>query len=271
MAITGENALSLAISGALPPILFAKLTSPILSAGKPLSLWYITGIPGEGVAPASGISGAALTSAVGQIPFGNPSSGKFAYLARFWGQSTLQGVLLLCDRLWENSGLSITSTTPQTVASVQFPARDNNGSTNGEGVLIGVEVSSPTGANAPVFSMSYTNSEGTSGRTANNAITTISSAPIGSFFPMGLQGGDKGVRSIQTFTLSASWTSGAIHLVAYRVLAEVVISSPTAPAKSDIFDVMLQRLYDNTVPFLIFIPTSSASASIVGGVTYTHG
>jgi hypothetical protein len=126
--------------------------------------------------------------------------------------------MVIADRLWHNSGLVMNSTTAQTINSVAWPARDINQSTNGEGVYIGFEITTNAGAGTPTFSMSYTNSAGVSGRTSNNIIAVVASSNAGFMYVMGLQAGDTGVRSIQSFTLSASMTSGVAHLVAFRPL-----------------------------------------------------
>lgn len=247
MAITTMDGV---LAGAEPPNFYYKALSGTLVAGRPFSPFYTAGIPGPAVAPTPGLAGAALTSYGGQIPFTNPPSG-FNYLARFVGSSSAQaGTLLLCDRLWHNSGITITSTAAQTVNSVTFPARDQNGATLGEGVILGVEVSGATGSGTPTITVSYTNSDGVAGRTATNIVATAASSPIGTFYPLGLQAGDKGVRSIQSITLSATWTSGTIHLVAYRVLASLSLSTAGASEAVDALTSGMPVMYDNTVPFL---------------------
>jgi hypothetical protein len=50
---------------------------------------------------------------------------------------------------------------------------------------------------------------------------------VGSFIPIQLAAGDAGVRSIQSWTQSATMTSGVYHLVAYRVLARIGLPSLT--------------------------------------------
>jgi hypothetical protein len=269
MAITTVDGV---IAGFKPPQFIWKEASGALVAGRSYTPFYAGGIPSAAVAPTPGISGAALTSYAGQIPFTNPSAGQNTYLARFVAFPTNQGgSITLADRLWHNSGITITSTAAQTVNSVTFPARDNLGSTNGEGVFLGVEVSTATGAGTPTITVSYTNSDNTSGRTATNIYATNATSAIGTFYPLGLQSGDKGVRSIQSITLSATWTSGTIHLVAYRPL--VTITS-TVAGTCNVVDALtsgLVRMYDNTVPFLILVPATTTSTLITGTLTVTQG
>ena len=269
MAITTVDGL---IAGFKPAQFIQKELSGTLVAGRSYTPFYAVGIPSAAVAPTPGISGAALTSYSGQIPFTNPSSGQNTYLARFSAFPTAQGgTIMLADRLWHNSGITITSTTAQTVNSVTFPARDNNGSTNGEGVFLGVEVSTATGAGTPSITIGYTNSDNTSGRTATNIYVTSATSAIGTFYPIGLESGDKGVRSIQSITLSATWTSGTIHLVAYRPLVSITSIGAGTSNTVDSLTGGLPRMYDNTVPFLIYTPNTTTSTGLIGTMTVTQG
>lgn len=267
MAITTLDG---ALAGMKPPEYYSKAATGALVAGRPFSPLYLAGVPGAAVAPTPGLSGAALTSYAGQIPI--PAASGNTHLSRFSGISSYQGgILLLCDRLWHNSDFTITATTAQTVNSVGFPARDKNGTTDGDGVILGVEVSAATGAGTPTITVSYTNQAGTAGRTGTNSVATVASSAAGTFYPIGLNAGDTGVRSVQTLTLSATWTSGTIHLVAYRVLATLELSAAGLPNAVDALTSGLPRLYDTSVPFLLYIPQTTSSTQLSGSVVYTQG
>lgn len=267
MAITTLDG---ALAGMKPPEYYSKAATGTLVAGRPFSPFYLAGVPGAAVAPTPGLSGAALTSYGGQIPI--PAASGNTHLSRFSGISSSQGgILLLCDRLWHNSGFTNTATTAQTVNSVGFPARDKNGTTYGDGVILGVEVSAATGAGTPTITVSYTNQAGTAGRTGTNSVATVASSAAGTFYPIGLNAGDTGVRSVQTLTLSATWTSGNIHLVAYRVLATLELGAAGQPNAVDPLTSGLPRLYDTSVPFLLYIPQATSSTQLSGSVVYTQG
>lgn len=267
MAITTIDGI---IAGAKPPKPYYKALSGALVAGRPFSPFYTPGIPGRAVAPSPGIAGAALTSYPGQISFPTIASGK-RYLSRFLGQATINGTLLLCDRLWHNSGITITSATAQTINSVAWPARDANAATSGEDVLIGLEVSSVTGAGTPTLTLSYTNSAGTAGKTGVNTVATSASSAVGAFFPIGLAAGDVGVQSIQTYTQSATWTSGTVHLVAYRILAALELNNANTGNAIDALTGGFPELFANTVPFLLFIPSTTTTSNIFAEVSYADG
>lgn len=270
MAITTLDG---ALAGMQAPVGFAKAVTGTMVAGRPWSTWALAGNPGAGSFDTT-LAGVALSSSSslvnGQLRHVNPGSGN-AYLAGLSATATQAGLLLLCDRLWHNGGFTITQATAQTVNSATWPARDIAGSTNGDGVFLGLEISSGAGAAAPTITVGYTNQAGTSSRTATNSFATANSPAAGSFFPIGLQAGDTGVRSVQTLTLSVSWVSGTMNLVAYRVLAALPLAGAFIPNAIDALTGGLPRLYDGTVPFLIFIPNTTTTSYISGVYQETHG
>ena len=266
MAITTLDG---AIAGQRPPDNFLK-NGVATVVGRLYSPFYVAGLPGAAVAPSPGVAGAALTSYSGQLPFTNPGAGN-THLMRFVGDCNVAGSLLLCDRLWHNSGLSATLTTAQTVNSVAWPARDRDGSTNGVGVQVGFEVSTVMGAGTPTFTMNYTNAAGTAGRSITTG-TQAGTMAVGSFIPIPLAAGDTGVRSIQAgWQLSASMTSGAYHLVAYRVLARVPVVAGGISGAVDFLTGGAVRMYNDTVPFLLWSPATTTAPIIHGSFQVTQG
>lgn len=266
MAITTLDGI---IAGAKPPEFFFKALSGTLTAGRPWTPFYVAGIPGPAAAPAPGVNGAALTSYPGQIPFTNPGSGN-SHLARFVAAATQAGVILLCDRLWHNSGLSVTSLTSQAISMPTLPARDGNGGTNGVGVYVGMEIVTTTGAGLNVPTLTYTDSDGNTGATAGLSVPYAATATAGSFFPFNLAAGDKGVRSVTAFQNSVSMTSGTFSLVAYRVIAAIEAGAYQG-GFSDPVTGGFPRMYDNTVPFLLYIPVGSTASSVWGTMSVAQG
>ena len=260
-----------ALAGMQYPREFVKNATGTLVAGRPHSLLYLAGMPGAGVAPTPGIAGAVLTSYAGQIPFTNPVSGN-TYVARLQAQATQPGMLLFCDRLWHNSGITITSTSEQVfTSSEQIPARDANGEGHGEQVVAGVEVSGATGAGTPTLTLKYTNQDGVTGKVGTNLVPTVASSIAGTFYPIGLAAGDRGIQKAESLTLSATWTSGTIHVVLYRILARVELTAANVPNAIDALSGGFPRLYDNTVPFLKFIPSTTTTTYVTGHVIYSQG
>ena len=66
------------------------------------------------------------------------------------------------DVLWVNSGLVVTTTTEQTFTTPTLPARDINGTTNGEGCMIALlfTAASTLAAAGSNLTVRYTNSKG---------------------------------------------------------------------------------------------------------------
>lgn len=282
------STLSGVISGLQPPTYFAKGTpgGSALPVGAIKTSFYATGFPVAATAPtvsttAGMVSGTALTSKTGQIPFNNPASGN-SYLAaaRSSGTITAGNWLILIDRLWESgsSGTALldrTVTTAQAVDSVTWPARDANGSTNGEGVYIAIEITTTMGTGTPGVTMSYTNSGGTSGKTSPQMImtpATASSSPA-SLYVMALAAGDTGVRSIQTITFSATWgTAGVLNLIAFRPIAMIPVSDASKLyGAEDAFTLGMPRLFDNSVLQLCQYVGSTSGTPISGEIGITQG
>jgi hypothetical protein len=259
------------IAGMKPAEDFYKTGSTMEAIGVLHSHFYANGRPGAAVAPSDGMAGAALTSYSGQIPFSNPVSGN-TYIARFQSSANYVCSIVLADRLWHNSGTTLTTLTEQAVNSVTFPARDRNASSNGENIMVAIEVSTITGNAGAITNttLNYTNSLGTLGRTG-----TIPSFPataqVGTFVPFTLQAGDTGVKSVQGLTLGTSYISGAIHLVAYRILTKLDLPVINSGNSVDAITGGFVRLYDNTVPFIVQHPTATTATAIHGQLIYTQG
>ena len=276
MAITTIDG---ALAGMRPPMAFAKAVTATLVAGRPASLWSLAGAPGAGAFNGT-LNGVVLESTsgvvAGMIPRYNPASGN-AYLARLTASATQAGGLWLMDRIWHNGGFTITSTAAQSITSPTWPSRcptsgtDDTPATTGHGVLLAVEVSAATGAGTPTITISYTNQAGTAGRTATNVIATVATSAIGAVYFIGLQAGDTGVRSVQSLTLSATWTSGTINLVAYRPLAYLELPVAATPNSIDAITGCLPRIYDGTVPWLVFQPNTTTATIVSGTYVETQG
>jgi hypothetical protein len=259
------------LAGMLPVRDFGKGATGTLVAGRPFSTWYLKGFPGAGVASTAGVTGEILTSPVqGQIGFDNPALGN-SYLAFLKGQATQPGMLMLVDRIWQNSGVSMTTTTEQTfTSSVQIPARDNNGTNLGEGVFAGIEVITAAGAAAPTITLKYLNTAGQT-KIATNLTPTTTTSPAGTFYMMGLAQGDYGIQKAVSLTLSTSWLSGSISVVLYRIIARLPLTTSNIPNMVDCLSGGFDRIYDNSVLQLIFIPQTTTNTYINGSVGICQG
>ena len=258
--------------GMLPLARFQKTTGTMEAIGVWHSLFYAAGQPPAAVAPTPGLGGAALTSYGGQLRWVDPAGGSESRLAKLAANSSLAGTLLLCDRLWHNSGLTVTTTTAQTCNSVTWPARDLNGATTGEDVLIGIEVSVAT-TNAAAISNMTINYDDTSGNaaTGTTAYNFPATAAVGTFVPFNLASGDTGVGQLNSVTLGTSLVAGTVHMVAYRVLDQVGVMGAGLGGNHDAIATGFPQLWDGTVPFLIWVPTATTSAFVSGSMGITQG
>lgn len=189
--------------------------------------WSV-GTPGvNGVATACDVVGTAGTGgalSTGSNILPDPSTGGW-YLTKFGLNGVAVNTYALLDILWYNTGLTVTTTTAQAITTPAWPARDNNGSTNGEGVQVALYALTALGNAAAVSNttLQYTNSAGTAGRTGtfsgSNGFRAPATPVIGTFMPFQLQAGDTGVQSIQSITLATTYTSGTMMLIAYRPIA----------------------------------------------------
>lgn len=270
------------VAGMRPLVTFAKNVTPTLVAGRPHSLFYLAGDPGAGAMDNTTAGGVVLSSS-STVPNGiirhyDPAGGSEARIARITaGASPQTGTILLCDRLWHgsnlNSGvLSVTSTAAQPLGSVPtWPARDYDGTTDGKGVLIGMEVYSALGAGTPTWTLTYTNSAGTTGKTATNLDAVVASSAVGAFYRFGLAAGDAGVRKPTSFQSSATSTSGNFGLVAYRVLASLPVYQANVANELDGLTGGFQKLHNGVCPFLLFVPNTTTAAQITGTLVETQG
>lgn len=270
MAIASLDGL---IAGMQAPKPIAKASSNNMTVGRANSAWGTAGTPGSGTYDTT-LNGVILSSSsslpAGAIPRTDPVSGN-SYLARFEGQATTGGTLLLVDRLWHNGGYTITSITAQNSTTPTWPARDTSGTTNGDGVLIGLEISVTAGAGTPTLTISYTNQAGVSGRTGTNLFATGTTPVAGSFWIFSLQAGDTGVRSVESLTLSATWSSGTMNLVAFRLVASLELTAANTPNAIDALTAGMPRIYDGSVLQLIMLPSAGGAANIAGSYIEAQG
>lgn len=204
------------------------------TAADTIGYWYCTskdaGFPGAWSPGTPGINGRVTDGTTsgdfGSILIKNPATGS-NYLTELTMGASVNHSHLFFDVLWVNSGIAVTTTTAQSITTPTLPARDVNGTTNGEGCMIAM-LTTTANTNAAVISnstVSYTNSDGTSGRTATLTAIAGSQIPatpvVGTIVWFNLQAGDRGVRSIESITLGTSLGAGAVSLMICRDLANI--------------------------------------------------
>lgn len=272
MAITTLDG---AIAGMQAPQPFMKvgITMAAAAAQRAYTPWYANGNPGASVANAAGVNGDAVTPADGTAVQGrilrtNPVSGN-AYIGRLAVSATVAGTLWLIDRLWHNSGLTVTSTAAQAITPATLPARSGDGTSNGANVMAAIEWSATGGAGTPTVTLTYTDQDGNTG--ATGTFTGVASPPVGTFEIFTLAAGDTGIRAPTSFIQSATRTSGTMHLVLFRVLAQVEVTAANIGNAIDALTGGLPRIYDDSVLQLVWFPTATTATTITGQYIETQG
>ena len=253
-------------------IRFMKTTTASDAAGY----WYCSakdnGFPGAWAPGTPGINGRVTdgTQAAdnGCLPIANPAVGA-NYITAVELASSVNHTHNFFDCLWVNSGIAVATTTAQAITTPTLPARDINGTTNGEGCMIAMLVTTAN-TNAAVISnttVSYTNSDGTAGRTATLSAIVGSQIPatpvIGTMIWFNLQAGDKGVRSIQSITLGTSLAAGAVSLMITRDIVTIGTSIPNVSTPRVISAPGI-RIYNGTC-LLHNALTSATTATFISG------
>ena len=260
------------------------MTIPFMKTGTApdtTGYWYGTfkdaGYPGAWAPGTPGVNGritdGTAAADYGCIPIPNPSVGA-NFLTELQMSASLNHTHCFYDLLWVNSGLSVTTTaTVQTIASPTLPARDVNGTTNGEGCVIGLYFSaaSTLAAVNALSQVTYTNSKGVSGRIATLTGITGSQAPatpvIGTVLWYNLAAGDTGVRSIQGFNIGAtSWLTGTINLFIARDIATIGTTIPNVAAQK-VLGSPGSRLYNGTCMHHAILASAATATFFAGELT----
>jgi len=185
--------------------------------------------------------------------------------------------VILCDALLYYPTIEDGTTDPQVMDNTLALPRY----TDGEGVqMMAVTIASRTGGQS--FTVSYTNSDGTAGRTtpavrqnavaAPGTITTSATATAntsgGPFIP--LQSGDSGVRSVESVTMSGADT-GFFAIVLVKPIAQSVIRGIDAPYEKDmlLMGSEIERVQDDAFLTLLAMPNGSLSGLAVRGAIRT--
>lgn len=177
------------------------------------------------------------------------------------GATSMPAVFMLVDRLGFYPITTTTTTGDQALDNtVVFPTGRH---TNGAGLRAYVVCSSGAattamGAGTPNIRMTYTNQSGTAGQLTPTVLPAgLTAAPKGTIVYSGtgagkygpflpLAAGDSGIRSVQQFNLSATYTSGVLNLVICRPLLTLPMTTIGVAAERDLLNQVpsLPRIYD---------------------------
>lgn len=244
------------------PLSLYKASVANAIAGQYQSLWTAAGFPSAGATPTAGAGAINNSATQGALAIPSLASGESLYLAKVNLGMATAGMLTIYDRLVTTSGLSGTVTTAQAINSV---AMDRYA--DGYGIEAFLEFYGAVGATASIPTVSYTNSDGTAGRTS--VLPSIASANVGRMFPILPQAGDKGIRSIQSVTLSASTTgAGNFGVTFMQRLADIPVILGNTGIIVDAFGLGLPKLadYGNPQPCIAFsVFCTTTSTGVING------
>lgn len=263
MAITSLDGLIAANNQLLS---FGKASATAKAAGSFHSLWTAAGLPTAGAAAGSAAGVACTSATTGAMPFVNPTGGALTYLSKISNTMQTIGTLILYDRLVHTSALSGTVATAQTVNSAALTRQ-----TSGVGVQLFLEWYTATGSTGVNVTASYTNSDGTAGRTTVS--TAIVASPVaGMILPLPLQAGDLGVRSVQSVTLSATTgTAGNFGITLVKRIAEIPVSLANTGVVLDPFALGMPKIDDNACLAFMELVSTTSTGFITGTINLAQG
>lgn len=238
---------------------FTKASFTPEGAGTWHSMWSLAGLPGAGATPATGNGAIPTDATTGGMGFVNAGGTDNNYIGYFSGSSTVQGTLVLYDRLWHNSGIVGNIITTQSFTSTALTRF-----TNGEGVELWGEFYSAMGAVASTLSVVYTDQAGNTGNTATYA-APANAETVGQMVPFTLAVGDYGVRAVASATFSISrTTAGNMGLVLMKRIATIPLNTANRSATFDAISCGIREIPDDAC-LTFMVQCTAASATVIGG------
>lgn len=145
--------------------------------------------------------------------------------------------MILIDRLSHQGGLVGNTSSEQTT---NLPTAALSRYTSGAGVQVALEIYTAIGSTATSVTLKYTNSSGTANRVTQPVeFGATNDNRAGNFYPISLQDGDEGVRSVESVTLAGSTgTAGAFGVVLYRPLALIPGGTVNGPLPGQVRPVL---------------------------------
>lgn len=189
--------------------------------------------PNVGLIPSTAaVPGRTNSGAIGQ----NNAAGA-QRLARFIGKSQNPTTVVIADRLAHQGGLSGTVTTPQTT---NLPTAALTRYATGAGVWAALEIYTAIGVTATTVTASYTNQDGTAGRTTQPVVLgATDNREAQRLIPLSLQAGDSGVRAVASVTvLATTGTAGNFGVTLFRPI--MAFHLPAGFAEQNVYDAVLQ-------------------------------
>lgn len=212
--ITSYNGL---IAAAVQRLFMKRTASVTAVALQPTTVWQAAGMPGAGtLAIGNTANGVVPTDAVAGYPiinaFGGSNKGQ---IARLTFSNTVASIIKLFDRVFAAGAYAFNANT--TLASQPSYSARMPGGTDFTNTMIHIEaVTAFTGT--PSFAVTYTNQDGTTGRTTGT-ISAGAALIVGRGLFLPLQAGDTGVQKIESVVATVA-SAGTFNVSVLRLLGE---------------------------------------------------
>lgn len=262
MAITSLDSLIAKLPG--QQINMLKNNATTKGSGFFQSLWLNTGQPSAGAVPATVNGSNCDSSTLGCPKLTAPTTG-LLYLAKLLATSSSTGGVIIYDRLWANAQLNATS-----ILSQSWTAPTLTRAVTGESVEAWIEVYSALGGTAATATLTYTNSQGVTNRTATATITA--SMVAGQMTNFTLQSGDTGIRTCSSIILNASTgTAGNFGVTLLDRLATIPISSANSGNALDAFAIGMPLVETNAALSFMMLPSGTGTGIMLIDANIVEG
>lgn len=278
MTITTGDELLAALGNNSTRFVVDKANIGSQTAGRYVSLWRATGVPGQAAIP--GTTPAVPTSATtGAIPFTNQTSPITSYLARLSLTSgNNSGLFEIHDRIAHSGGLVLNTTSPQTITGFDLtalaPAAARMGPSDGTELSWWLEVYTDGGATASNATINVDYYGGTTGDLSLLAVGgTIRAGnlfSLNTLIPSADQG--KRIAGVNSVTLSASTgTAGNFGFTCTRAKASLTMPVGNLGTTADWAALGLPEIPNDACLMMMILPTLTSSGALRGSGVIAHG
>lgn len=259
------------ISSQRQDMLLIKTQTATSVAVQPHTLWDRAGNPGagaltignttSGIVPTDATAGA---SVINDFP-----SGAVGYLTQLEWSWSVAGRLYLYDRLFHVGSVSLLALATTTLSSqpsyasrvTLYNAATGVSAADYKGLRIFVEINAAVSATATTVQVTYTNENGTTGRTTS-ATASLSGFVTGRLVELVLQSGDLGVQRIDSVIVGGVVaTTGSVNVFVARVLwSDRAIIANYGAAKG-LTDLGLTQVFQDSCLALFAVPDSTSTGT----------
>lgn len=196
-------------------------------------------------------------------------SGNTGYLKFVRMYQATAGSGWLYDRLWGAGAISLTSLATTTFSGQPSYAGRLPAGSNYE-VEVFIEIVTATSATATTITGTYTNENGTSGRSFSTI--SMSNVVANRLFMLSLQAGDKGVRSVDSITVGGVVaTAGTVNVIVGRRLASLHSEIDTVPDNHNWDLLGMPQIFDTSCLWVTPFSSTNNGASCVLNLEIING